>query len=125
MATTELATRLKDARERIRYTQREVADALEVDRKTVDNWENGRTVPRNSMGALKVFYASFGIDITDDGIQGLPPLVAENRDNPEVMAIWEIPDEKISTGARLVLIRLWLGRHQNPPPAEAQGRRPA
>ena len=33
-------------------TQQQLADILGVDRKTVDNWENGRTTPRNRTGAL-------------------------------------------------------------------------
>lgn len=50
---TEIGTRIKRARERKRWTQRELASALEVSIKTVDNWENGRTSPRSSIGALE------------------------------------------------------------------------
>ena len=50
---TDIGTRIKRARERKRWTQRQLADALEVDRKTVDNWENGRTRPARSIGALE------------------------------------------------------------------------
>jgi transcriptional regulator with XRE-family HTH domain len=52
---TELAlgTRIKRARERRRWTQQQLADALRVDRKTVDNWENGRAYPRSSLGAIE------------------------------------------------------------------------
>jgi transcriptional regulator with XRE-family HTH domain len=48
-----LGTRIKRARERKRWTQQQLADAIHVDRKTVDNWENGRTSPRSSIGALE------------------------------------------------------------------------
>lgn len=48
-----LGTRIKRARERRRWTQRQLADALRVNIKTVDNWENGRTSPRSSIGALE------------------------------------------------------------------------
>ncbi|HEY1705931.1 MAG TPA: helix-turn-helix transcriptional regulator [Trebonia sp.] len=50
---TDLGTRIKRARERKRWSQQRLADALGVDRKTVDNWENGRTKPRSSVGALE------------------------------------------------------------------------
>jgi transcriptional regulator with XRE-family HTH domain len=46
-AASPLSARIKRARGLRRWTQQQLADALEVDRKTVDNWENGRTIPRN------------------------------------------------------------------------------
>jgi len=48
-----IGTSIKRARERRRWTQRQLADALGVNIKSVDNWENGRTSPRNSIGALE------------------------------------------------------------------------
>jgi transcriptional regulator with XRE-family HTH domain len=48
-----IGTKIKRARERKRWTQRELAAALKVNIKTVDNWENGRTSPLNSIGALE------------------------------------------------------------------------
>lgn len=54
MATEPLiGTAIKRARERKRWTQRQLADALRVNIKTVDNWENGRTSPRSSIGAIE------------------------------------------------------------------------
>lgn len=50
---TDIGTRIKRARERRRWSQQQLADKLEVDRKTVDNWENNRTKPRSSIGALE------------------------------------------------------------------------
>lgn len=44
---------IKRARERHRWTQAQLAEALGVDRKTVDNWENGRRSPRSSAGAIE------------------------------------------------------------------------
>lgn len=52
-ADPHIGTSIKRARERKRWTQRQLADALGVDRKSVDNWENGRTSPRSSIGALE------------------------------------------------------------------------
>lgn len=48
-----LGTRIKRARERKRWTQHQLADALDVNVKTIDNWENDRTYPRSSIGALE------------------------------------------------------------------------
>jgi transcriptional regulator with XRE-family HTH domain len=47
-----LGRAIKDARERRHLTQLQLADILGVDRKTVDNWEHERTIPRNRMAAL-------------------------------------------------------------------------
>jgi len=46
-------TAIKRARERRRWTQQQLAAALGVNVKTVDNWENGRSRPRNSIGAIE------------------------------------------------------------------------
>lgn len=48
-----IGTRIRRARERKRWSQQRLADELHVNRKTVDNWENGRTEPRSSIGALE------------------------------------------------------------------------
>lgn len=52
-AADDMGRRIRRARERRRWTQRQLAGALHVDRKTVDNWENGRTSPRSSIGAIE------------------------------------------------------------------------
>lgn len=48
-----IGLRIKRARERRRWTQRQLAEALGVNIKTVDNYENDRTRPRNSTGAIE------------------------------------------------------------------------
>jgi len=48
-----IGTRIKRARERLRWTQKRLADEVGVSQKTVDNWENGRTAPKSSIGALE------------------------------------------------------------------------
>ena|SRR5215472_5079832 len=55
-----LRAQIRAARERRHLTQQELADILGVDRKTVDNWENGRTSPRNRMGALIAWAPELG-----------------------------------------------------------------
>lgn len=52
-AQTNVGTMIKRARERKRWTQRQLADAVGVNVKSVDNWEAGRTSPRNRLGALE------------------------------------------------------------------------
>jgi transcriptional regulator with XRE-family HTH domain len=59
-----IGSKISRARERLRWTQQQLADALDVDRKTVDNWENDRTYPRNRIGALEEV---LGISLTDEG----------------------------------------------------------
>lgn len=58
-----LGTRIKRARERKRWSQRQLADALQVNIKTIDNWENGRTSPRSSIGAIE---SVLGISLDDE-----------------------------------------------------------
>lgn len=48
-----IGTRIKRARERKRWTQKRLADEIGVSQKTIDNWENGRTEPKSSIGALE------------------------------------------------------------------------
>ena len=48
-----LGASIKRARERRGWIQQQLADAVGVDRKTVDNWENGRTSPRNKLGKIE------------------------------------------------------------------------
>lgn len=67
---TDIGTRIKRSRERKRWTQRQLAEALQVNIKTVDNWENGRTSPRSSLGALE---AVLGISLDEPEPKPLPP----------------------------------------------------
>jgi len=59
-ADVPLGEQIKAARERAHLTQQQLADLLGVDRKTVDNWENHRTSPRNRMGALIAWAPELG-----------------------------------------------------------------
>lgn len=53
MAPTEMGLAIKRARELKRWTQQDLAVEIGVDRRTVDNWENGRTVPKNSLARIE------------------------------------------------------------------------
>jgi transcriptional regulator with XRE-family HTH domain len=56
-----LGSRIRRARERKRWTQQELADAVEVSRDAVVRWENDQRTPRNRIGALEEV---LGIDLT-------------------------------------------------------------
>jgi transcriptional regulator with XRE-family HTH domain len=64
-ADVPLGEQVRAARERRHLTQQQLADLLGVDRKTVDNWENHRTSPRNRMGALVAWAPELGGDESD------------------------------------------------------------
>jgi transcriptional regulator with XRE-family HTH domain len=59
----ELGLRLRRARERARLTQRELAEAVGVDRKTVGNWESGLSSPRSSLGRLEAVLKQHGFSL--------------------------------------------------------------
>ena len=46
------ASQIKDARERLRMTQQELADGVGVSLRTVGSWERGESVPRNRLATL-------------------------------------------------------------------------
>ena len=48
-----IGTKIKRARERKRWTQRQLADALGVSRSAVNAWETDRAYPQSSLGALE------------------------------------------------------------------------
>jgi transcriptional regulator with XRE-family HTH domain len=54
---------IKRARERLRWTQDELAERMGVSTKSIDNWENGRTSPRSAIGALEEV---LGISLDED-----------------------------------------------------------
>ena len=77
MADGGLGTQIKRARERKRWSQQQLADALGVDRKTVDNWEHSRTRPRSSIGALQDALAPY---FSTDGDEPAPPTDPRERE---------------------------------------------
>lgn len=65
-----IGTSIRRARERKRWTQRQLAHALGVNIKTVDNWENGRTSPRSAIGAIEQV---LGISFDENGTRPRRP----------------------------------------------------
>lgn len=88
MADGSLGLRIKRARERRRMTQAQLASAIGVTQKTIDNWEHDKRYPKSSIGALEHVLGT-RLDEPEPPPR-LPPLVAENQDDAEVMAIWAI-----------------------------------
>ena len=105
-AETPIGERIRAARQRRRWTQRQLAEAVGVDRKTVDNWENGRTVPR----WLSPLEDALGTPLTGD--VPLPDLVAAHAADERVMEIWRL--ERIPPDTRLAMISVMLGREATP-----------
>lgn len=63
---------IRRARGRRRWSQQDLADRLSVNRKTVDNWENGRTAPS---GATRAAIE----DVFGDDLYGEPePITPRN-----------------------------------------------
>lgn len=104
-ADPRLALRIKRARERLGWTQQELAERIGRDRKTVDNWENSRTTPRSSIGALE---AVLGISLGEDGGEPDPREEELRRMFPDERA-----DALIETYRRL--------QRRGPSPASATG----
>lgn len=48
-----IGTKIKRARERLRWSQEKLASAVGVSQKTIDNWEHDRSYPRSAIGALE------------------------------------------------------------------------
>lgn len=86
MATeSPIGTRIRRARERKRMRQADLAKALGVSRQTVDAWENDRSYPRSSIGAIEEV---LGISLNgsappDDSIAQLAEDVSSSKDLTE------------------------------------------
>jgi len=58
---TSLGLTIRRARERKRWTQQQLADAVEVSRDAIIKWEGDQRAPKNRIGALEEV---LGIDLT-------------------------------------------------------------
>jgi transcriptional regulator with XRE-family HTH domain len=111
-----LGTRIKRARERRRWTQQQLAAALKVDRKTIDNWENGRAYPRSSIGAIEEV---LGLSLYDDAA---PARTISPEFRAEIMAVLDDPEDQRRVIGLLEGTITWPGE---PAEGESGARRPA
>jgi len=105
---TDIGTTIKRARERKRWSQQELANRLGVNRKTVDNWENGRTQPASSIGALEDL---LGISFSD---ADRSPPARELSERTRQLMREELGDEM---AARLIAHAEHLASGRTPPAA--------
>lgn len=99
MDNLELGKRIRRARERARLTQRQLAEAVEVDRKTVGNWESGVSNPRSSLGRLEAVLGAYGFTIA-----GEAPLPLAGGD-AVVRMIVEVLESAFSAPVQVQMIR--------------------
>jgi transcriptional regulator with XRE-family HTH domain len=109
----ELGKRVKRARERAGLTQRQLAEAVGVDRKTVGNWEAGLSSPRSSLGRLEAVLGAHGFTV-DDG----PPPPATSADAVVHMII-EVLRSSFSPSVQVQMIKDIIDREYESPPEVA------
>ncbi len=79
MASSDLGLRIRRARERLRWSQADLARAVGAGTRSVGRWERGEAVPRNAIGAIE---AVLGVNLT--GEEGVEPFT-----DPGEKALWE------------------------------------
>lgn len=112
----ELGWRIRRARERARLTQRQLAEAVGVDRKTVGNWESGVSSPRSSLGRLETVLGDHGF--SSDAEPWPPPAGAD----AVIRMILEVLDSAFSPTVQVQMIRDIIDREyveQSPPDGAA------
>lgn len=95
----DLGLRLRRARERARLTQRELAEAVGVDRKTVGNWESGVSSPRSSLGRLEAVLKEHGFTVDTESWP--PPAGAD----AVIRMIVEVLDSAFSPAVQVQMIK--------------------
>lgn len=94
-----LGRRIKRARERAQLTQRQLATAVGVDRKTVGNWESGASSPRSSLARLETVLGGHGFSVDE-----LPEQSAAGAD-AVVRMIVEVLDSAFSPSVQVQMVR--------------------
>ena len=103
MAAPPVGLVIRRARERKRWTQRDLAKAVGVSRASVDAWENSRTYPRNRIGALE--------EVLGISLDGQPGPVPDTSVGPlDDLKPWQEPwEEEVAADEGLpVETRRWL-----------------
>jgi len=135
MAEQRIGMIIRRARERRRWTQRELAKAVGVSRATVDAWENDRSYPRNRIGALEDV---LGIDLSDTAEPAADTTVREPAGPLDDLKPWQhdwerqvAEEEDLPVDIRRRMVTEWRAaraearerrrRLQNGDPARAAG----
>lgn len=115
-----LGTRIRRARERQGMKQDDLARAVHRSVRAVNDWENDRREPRNSLGLLEDV---LGVRLDGDqpDAQPAPAVVTANQHILWVRRLWEIPDQEMPARVRLALIATLL-REQDAPAEAADDR---
>ncbi|MEV7264011.1 helix-turn-helix transcriptional regulator [Micromonospora aurantiaca] len=100
-----LGARIKRARERARMTQLELAEQLDVTRRTVANWETGQTSPLNRLGAIEEVLGRWGFT----SLHEAPPPVQERPEEPAgavavVEQILDVLHSRFSDSTKIAMI---------------------
>lgn len=74
-------TRLKECRERARYTQKQVAVTLGIAAPSVANWESGKTYPSHENLVRLADLYGVSVDYLLGRISALPPLEMSDLDS--------------------------------------------
>jgi len=120
-----LGTLIKRARERKRWTQRQLAEALGVNIKTVDNWESSRTLPKNRLGAIEEV---LGITLEPETTAAPAELVPTDEWEASVLADRYLPDDEKrwlieqSRAARLAYVEARRARRERAAARSDRGR---
>jgi transcriptional regulator with XRE-family HTH domain len=104
----DLGRRIKRARERAGLTQRQLAEAIGVDRKTVGNWESGASSPRSSLARIESVLADHGFQLDESSWP--PPAGAD----AVVRMILEVLDSAFSPSVQVQMIRDIIEREYVP-----------
>lgn len=83
-----IGMKIKRARERLRMTQAQLAAALGVTQKTIDNWEHDKRYPKSAIGALEDV---LGISL-DEAPERPEELVPQDEWEAEVLSDPDLPD---------------------------------
>lgn len=105
----ELGWRIRRARERARLTQRQLGEAVGVDRKTVGNWETGMSSPRSSLGRLEAVLGAHGFSA--ERAEDWPPGAEADA---VVRMIVEVLDSAFSPAVQVQMVRDIINREYVP-----------
>lgn len=109
-ATPPIGLKIKRARERLRWSQAQLAAAIGVSQKTIDNWEHDKRYPKSAIGALEEV---LGISFEDEPEPG--PGAPEPEDPADQLERYA--HEALEAAARLRAAR----QRQQDPNGEANG----